>query len=210
MRLINTTNKFIFALAWLSIVVHVTDSCSSFNGWRANNNKKRDHTDNKSTKTSSTTLPPPPIADQPCASHLDRELCQNGGRCVMRLEPLCICSKGWTGIRCMEKVTDGNYNVKINQTQESSTISASTETNMTERPDLHLELVDFRASECPSPWKEDFCLNGGICRSLNHGFGFICHCIYPFAGERCSEKALDGIYSGISRPTRDLSLGKMI
>jgi hypothetical protein len=132
----------------------------------------------------------------------------------MRLEPICICAEGWTGDRCMHKETDGSYNVKVNYTQESTTSESLTSTEAvtepTERPKFHPDLIDFPTTECPSPWKEDFCLNGGICRSLSHGFHFLCHCVYPYTGERCSHKALDGIYLGLDRHKRDLLAGNIL
>lgn len=202
MRLIKPFNKPIYTLAWLwmwlSIVVRVTDSCSSFNGWRANNNNPKVHTD-KPDKTSNQ-------HEVPCASHLQRELCQNGGRCIMKIEPICVCTKGWSGERCMQKVTEGNYNVKPNRTQESPSLPTSTEVNSsTERPDSHPDLTDFPTEECPKPYDDDFCLNGGKCRLLSHGFSFMCLCDYPFTGFRCGEKSVDGNYSGLSRHARDLS-----
>lgn len=190
------------------MVVPGTHSCSSLNGWRGKSNKKV-YADRKLQKTSTSTLPPPSIIiDRQCPSDLDRELCQNGGRCVMRLEPTCICSKGWSGLRCMEKETDANYNVKRIQTQESTT-SASTEA-ITPTPNAELELIKVPAVDCPSPWDKDYCLNGGTCRFLSHGIGFICLCDYPYIGIRCGEKGLDGNYNTLSRQRRDLLSGNLL
>lgn len=190
---------------WLSLVVHVTHSCSSFNGWGVN--KRRVYTDNDKITTTSPALPT--LVDQleelPCTGRLNQELCQNGGRCVMRIEPICLCAKGWGGERCMEKVVEGNYNVKANSTTTQSSPTSTDTITTTIRPTHSDNLINVPTRNCPEQYDTEYCLNGGTCHYIGHGMPYLCICQHPFRGARCEEKSLDGIYEGIKRKSRDVS-----
>lgn len=203
MRLIKATNIiFTLVLSTLSFA----HCCSSFNGWRANS--KRVHNDNRIANTS----PAPRLVDQrdePCRDGLEETLCLNGGRCIMRIEPICVCAKGWSGPQCMQKTPDEYYNVKAarNGTRESTTVGASMEATTPRDPSPAFipELIEVRTLDCPSPYDEIFCLNEGRCLLLGYGMPMMCECEYPFTGVRCEEKSLDGVYTVLRRPTRDVS-----
>lgn len=194
------TNKIIFTLLWLSIVVNFTNSCSSFNSWKSNEKKRANTNNNKIALTT-----PVSIENLTCSEALNRDYCQNGGRCVMRLEPECICAEGWSGKRCMQKEPDEKYDVKVNRTSE--TISSTLKPNQpSDRPEFHSNLTSIHTKKCDAPYDELFCLNKGRCYQLLLG-EYWCQCEHPYIGRRCEEKALEGSYN--TRKIRDLSSSKI-
>lgn len=146
-----------------------------------------------------------------CTKAFEEKFCHRNGKCVIvesaieghNIHAECVCNPGFTGERCMHKLPDYEYHTVIGRQDIAKETLTETSTKTTKKtPKVTIKSSTVRSilnekehdvkAPCPTPWNEDFCINGE-CFMIPRlsTIDYFCNCYDDWFGSRCTEKLID-------------------
>ncbi|XP_076313154.1 uncharacterized protein LOC143226281 isoform X2 [Tachypleus tridentatus] len=131
--------------------------------------------------------------------------CRNGGSCYLMVTGSfgCLCPPDYSGNRCDIRTVERNPCL-INNCQNGGVCRRTDQSYKCSCPSNfigdHCEYV-----RCHDPYRQFYCLNGGVCGLMTEQWNMVCLCAAPFLGRRCEFREVstpttnhDSAYFGIS------------